>query len=82
MSDSLWDGRKFQTLNLIEDFNRKVLAIEADTSLPTLLVIRLLERMKESRRLPGIIRVDNGPEFISAKLGFWFKENRIQLLLI
>ena len=59
MSDSLWDGRKFRTLNVIDDFNRKVLAIEADTSLPTLRVIRVLERIKESRGLPEIIRVDN-----------------------
>jgi putative transposase len=82
MSDSLWDGRKFRTLNVIDDFNRKVLAIEADTSLPTLRVIRVLERIKESRGLPEIIRVDNGPEFISAKLDLWCKENRIQLLFI
>lgn len=80
MSDSLWDGRKFRTLNVIDDFNWKVLAIEADTSLPTLRVIRVLERIKESRGLPEIIRVDNGPEFISAKLDLWCKENRIQLL--
>jgi putative transposase len=80
MSDSLWDGRKFRTLNVIDDFNRKVLAIEADTSLPTLHVIRVLKRIKESRGLPKIIRVDNGPEFISARLNIWCKENRIQLL--
>jgi len=82
MCDSLWDGRKFRTLNVIDDFNRKVLAIEADTSLPTLRVIRVLERIKESRGLPEIIRVDNGPEFISAKLDLWCKENQIQLLFI
>jgi len=82
MSDSLWDGRKFRTLNIIDDFNRRVLAIEADTSLPTLRVIRVLERLKDSRGLPEIIRVDNGPEFISAKLDLWCKDHSIKLVFI
>lgn len=82
MSDSLWNGRKFRTLNIIDDFNRRVLAIEADTSLPTLRVIRVLERLKESRGLPEMIRVDNGPEFISTKLEKWCTDNLINLVFI
>jgi putative transposase len=31
LSDSLVDGRKFRLLNIIEDYNRESLAIEADT---------------------------------------------------
>jgi len=65
MSDSLWDGRKIRLLNVLDDFNREVLWIEVDTSLPTLRVIRVLEGLKEMRGLPKLIRVDNGPEFIS-----------------
>jgi transposase InsO family protein len=37
--------RKFRTFNLIDDFNREVLALEADTSLPAKRVVRVLERV-------------------------------------
>ena len=82
MSDSLWDGRKFRTLNIIDDFNRKILAIDIDTSIPALRVIRVLENLKERLGTPEIIRVDNGPEFISAKLDLWCQDNGIKLLFI
>lgn len=82
MSDSLWDGRRFRLLNVIDDFNREVLAIESDLSLPTVRLIRLLEYLKEFRGLPKMIRVDNGPEFISHKLDTWAKEHKVELIFI
>lgn len=82
MSDSLWDGRKFRLLNILDDFNREILAIEVDTSLPALRVIRELENLKLTRGLPEMIRVDNGPEFVSEKLDSWCKENKVQLVFI
>jgi len=62
MSDSLVDGRRFRLLNIIDDYNRESLWIEVDTSLPSLRVIRVLERLVELRGKPLRIRVDNGPE--------------------
>ena len=82
MSDSLWDGRRFRLLNIIDDYNREVLAIEADTSLPALRVIRVLDHLIINRGKPQMIRVDNGPEFISDKLDNWCKDNKIQLVFI
>ncbi|MEZ4790395.1 MAG: IS3 family transposase [Flavobacteriales bacterium] len=82
MHYSLWDGRTYRLLNVIDDYNREVLAIEVDTSLPALRVIRVLERIKAVRPLPKMIRVDNGPEFISAKLDHWCKEYGITLTFI
>lgn len=63
--DSLWNGRTYRLLNIIDDFNREVLRIEADTCLPAKRVIRVLEELEERRGLPEMLRVDNGPEFIS-----------------
>ncbi|MBB1287295.1 transposase family protein [Flavisolibacter sp. BT320] len=58
-------------LNIIDDFNRESLAIEVDTSLPCLRVIRVLEKLVAQRGCPANIRCDNGPEFISHKLEAW-----------
>jgi len=71
MSDALTDGRKFRLLNVIDDYNRESLAIEVDTSLPSLRVQRVLNRLVSERRKPSVIRVDNGPEFISHVLQQW-----------
>ena len=80
--DSLWDGRVFRLLNVIDDYNREVLRIEADTCLPALRVIRVLEQLEKRRGLPSMLRVDNGPEFISHKLDAWCKERKITLAFI
>ena len=82
MSDALTDGRKFRTFNLIDDFNREVLAIEADTSLPAKRVVRVLERVIWEKGKPESIRVDNGPEFIASLAEEWSKMHGIDFLYI
>lgn len=82
MSDSLWDGRKYRLLNIVDDYNRQVLAMEVDLSLPALRVVRVLEYLKEFRGLPQMIRVDNGPEFISHTLDEWCRQHEISLTYI
>ena len=82
MSDALQSGRKLRTFNVIDDFNREALAIEIDTSLPAERVIRVLEQVINWRGKPKRIRVDNGPEFISTKLGLWCEERGIRLQFI
>jgi putative transposase len=82
MSDALRDGRKFRTFNLIDDFNREVLAVEADTSLPASRVVRILERVIWEKGKPEFIRVDNGPEFISHTLEEFCSEKGIRLKFI
>jgi putative transposase len=51
MSDALSHGTRFRTFNILDDFNREVLAIEVDTSLRTERVIRVLDRLKAVRAL-------------------------------
>jgi putative transposase len=63
----------------MDDFNRESLALEADTSLPALRVIRVLEKICETRGKPMHLRTDNGPEFISFKLQQWCASNNIAI---
>jgi putative transposase len=49
MSDPLANGRRFRTLNIVDDYSRECLAIEVDTSLPGQRVTRLLDRLTSNR---------------------------------
>lgn len=80
--DQLASGRKFRTLNLMDGYTREALALEVDTSLPGLRVVRVLERLKQERGVPQAIQVDNGPEFISRAVDQWAFANGVQLHFI
>ena len=82
LQDALSNGRKVRTLSIEDAFTREMLAIEVDTSLPALRVIRVLERLRMERGLPEQIIVDNGTEFTSKALDQWAYENRVQLQFI
>ena len=79
VSDSLWTGRKFRSLTLVDTYTKESLAIEVDTSLSGQRVVRVLERLSEINGLPEFIRVDNGPEFISKALDEWAYRNQVKL---
>ncbi|MHA1523020.1 MAG: IS3 family transposase, partial [Alphaproteobacteria bacterium] len=82
MADQLADGRSFRALNVLDDFNREGLGIEVDFSLPAERVVRSLNRIIEWRGPPQIIRVDNGPEYISGKLVAWAEKRGIRIQYI
>jgi len=82
MSDALYSGRRFRSLNIVDDFNREALAIDIDFSLTAERVVRILERIVAERGYPQAIRVDNGPEFISFTLATWAEKHHVQLKFI
>ena len=71
MSDALTDGRRFRTLNVVEDWNRELLGVEVDFSLPAARVVRLLAQLVDRHGPPARLRVDNGPELVSHALQDW-----------
>jgi putative transposase len=82
MSDSLYQGRRFRTLNILDESVREALAIEIDTSLPAPRVVRALQQLEAWRGLPKAIRLDNGPELTSQYLADWCKDKGIELRFI
>src|SRR5438094_270140 len=78
MTDALSSGRWFRTLNIVDDYTRECLAIEVDTSLGGMRVVRVLEELKQRRGLPRQIRSDNGPEFVSRAVDQWAYEHGLQ----
>ncbi len=80
--DELASGRKFRTLNLMDGYTREAPAIEVDTSLPGLRVVRVLEKVARQRGYPEAIQVDHGPEFISRGVDQWAFERGVELPFI
>ena len=77
MSDALYNGIRFRTFNVLDDFNREALAIEIDTSLPGERLIRVFQQLAMTRGLPDILRTDNGPEFLSNQFTEWCEAHGI-----
>lgn len=76
------DGRRFRVLNVMDDLNRESLALKVDTSLPSLRVKRVLEKLISQSSKPSTIRVDYGPEFVSHVLQQWCEQQQITLQFI
>jgi putative transposase len=77
--DQLADQRKFRLFNVIDDYKREGLAVEASFSLPTTRVTRVLDQILEWCSKPIAIRCDKGPEFISHKFTDWAKKHGIRI---
>lgn len=60
MHDTLYCGKRFRTLNVVDEGTRECLASEVATSLPAGRVVRVLEQLKSERGLPTQLRMDNG----------------------
>lgn len=82
MVDTLYDGRRFRTFNVIDESNREGLAIEVGTTLPALRVIAVLEELIALHGAPRSIRLDNGPELTSLALTAWCEARGIALRYI
>jgi putative transposase len=82
MSDALWGERRFRTFNVVDDFNRELLAIEVDFNLPAQRVVRTLDRIAATRGYPLKLRLDNGPEFVSVALADWAEQHGVLLEFI
>ena len=77
--DGLASGRMVRILSVVDAYTRECLALEADTSLGSGRVIRVLEQSIEERGRPESLRSDNGPEFCLGRMMGWVEEQKIAL---
>lgn len=82
MSDALYGGRRFRTLNVLDDGVREVLNIVIDTSIPGGRVVRTLNQLTELRGVPTALRMDNGPELVSQAVVNWCESKGVELRYI
>lgn len=82
MHDTLYDGRAFRTLNVLDEGNREALAIEVDIALPCTRVVAVLDQLVAMHGVPRRLRVDNGPEFIARELQQWCARHQVTLAFI
>lgn len=82
MRDTLYDGRPFRTLNVIDEGNREALRIEVGTSISATRVVRVMSELVECYGKPKAIRLDNGPELTAQIFLDWAEGHEIQLRFI
>ena len=82
MSDALRCGKRFRTLNIIDDYNREALLIVPSHSLPAYRVTDYLDQLALVKGYPSFLRTDNGPEFISGHFQEWAALHGIEIQFI
>jgi putative transposase len=82
VSDALTGSRRFRCLTIVDDATREAPELLVDTSISGVRVARVLDHLRETRGLPEVIVVDNGPEFTSAAMHRWARLNGVRLHFI
>ena len=80
--DRTADGRAVKILNIVDEYSRFNIALEAKRHFKGLDVIDALGRSMVQYGIPGCIRSDNGSEFIHKELKKWLFEHGIKILYI
>ena len=82
MLDALACGRSFRTFNVTDDFNREIVHIEIDTSITSVRLVRIFERIAQERPFPQVQRTDNRPEFLGKAFVQWAKAHGMAIQYI
>lgn len=78
VSDALESGRKFRVFNVEDQFTRRGLGVEVDTSLPGKRIVRVLDRLVAMWGKPAMIVSDNGTELTCNAMLKWTTESAIE----
>lgn len=72
--DSDWKGKAIKICNVVDEYTREHVTFAVDRALTAKDVIELLDLAALERGRPKVLRMDNGPEFISDALARWAAE--------
>ena len=72
--DSLFNGRRFRALTIVDNFSRECPAIGVGQSITGQDVVLVMDRLVQDQGIPDRIQCDNGSEFISKALDNWAYE--------
>lgn len=74
--DSDYQGKAFKVCNIVDEYTREHIGFVVDLSVDATKVSELLDVTACVRgRCPRVLRMDNGPEFISGVLAAWAGED-------
>jgi putative transposase len=79
VSDGLFNGRRFRSLTVVDNFSRECLGIWVDESIKGDDVVRFIKRLALKRGAPERVFLDNGPEFIGKALDKWAYQHQVTL---
>ena len=80
--DQRADGRRFRVLNIVDDFSRVCVGQLTELSISGARMARFLDQLAETRGLPEILVLDNGPEMTSKAMFFWSQRQQVTLHFI
>lgn len=79
VADQLFNGKRIRVLTVMDNFNRKCLAITVDFSPKAADVVATMQHVQAIRGRPQRIQVDNSSELISVVLDQWAYEQGVML---
>lgn len=79
MSDNLFTGQRIRVLTMIDNFTKVSPVIDVRSSYKGIDVVNSLKKATLIYGIPKVIKVDNGPEFISKELDLWACSNKVEL---
>ena len=80
--DQLADGRRFRVLNIVDDYSRVCVGQLTELSISGERMVRYLDQLAQTRGVPMILVLDNGPEMTSKAMFFWAQRHGIKLHFI
>jgi len=82
VEDRTANGKKFRTLNIIDEYTRECLQIKVDRKLNSQDVIDELFKLFIFQGIPDYIRSDNGGEFTAKAVRRWLNRLGVKTLFI